>query len=201
MRTIGEVLKKGRIKSNKSLKQISKTTRIKERFLQALENNKLEDLPNLPVALGFAKSYAKAVNLDPSFVAALMRRDFPEASSTTKSAEMPLEPQSLWTPKTTIVAVSLLTVFVLGAYLTRQYLLFYSSPPLELQKVSAAQDKVEVQGKTVPAATVEVNGEKVLVGEDGTFTYKTSPPDDGVLEIEAVSRTGKRTVIRKSLVD
>lgn len=201
MRTIGEVLKKGRIKSNKSLREISKTTRIKERFLQALENNKLEDLPNLPVALGFAKSYAKAVNLDPSLVAALLRRDFPEASATIKSAEMPLEPQSLWTPKTTIIATSLLTVFVLGVYLARQYLLFAGSPPLELQKVSAAENKVEVQGKTSPAATVEINGEMVLVGEDGSFTYKTSPPDDGMLEIEAVSRAGKRTVIRKSLVD
>lgn len=201
MRTTGEVLKEARTRSKKSLEDISKTTRIKEKFLRALENNKLEELPNLPVALGFARSYAQAVRLDPNLVAALMRRDFPETAASPKSVEMPLEPQSLWTPRTTIIATSLLTVFVLGVYLVRQYLLFYSSPPLELQKVSAAENKVEVQGKTVPAATVEINGETVLVGEDGSFTYKAASPDNGMLEIEAVSRTGKKTVIRKNIVD
>lgn len=201
MRTVGEVLKEARKKQHKSLEDVSKETKIKDKFLSALESNDFEKLPNLPVATGFAKSYAEVVNVDPSFVAALIRRDFPQGAAPKKSTEMPLEPQSIWTPKTTIIATALLTIFVLGVYLTRQYLLFAGPPPLEIKKVNVASDKIEVQGKTTPAASVEINGETVLVSEDGTFIYKTSSPSNGTLEIEATSRTGKKTVIRKNIVD
>lgn len=199
MKTVGEVLKTARKKRGKSIAQIAKETKIKEKFLSALEKNDYHSLPGLPVALGFAKNYAQVVGVDTHLARALLRRDFPQTESPRKSVEVALLPKTFWTPRTTIIVAALGTVLILGFYLAKQYVLFAAPPPLEVTKVQAADGKLEIIGKTTPAATVEINGRTVLVEEDGTFHYSSNLPDSGAVEIEAKSRTGKKTTITKSI--
>lgn len=201
MTTASAVLKEARGKKGRSLKEVSQETKIKEKFLAALEEEDYSALPGFPVALGFAKSAAAAVGADADLVAALVRRDFPREEVPKKGREMPLIPRSFWTPRTTILATGILTVLVLGGYLVRQYLNFSSPPPLEVRSVNAQDGRVQVQGKTMPSATIEVNGRPVLVSQDGSFYFEGESSEEGIVEIQAESRTGKKTVVRKQLVD
>lgn len=193
MRTAGTVLKQARQKRGISLARIAKETKIKEKFLEALESGDWQVLPNLSIAQGFARSFARAVDVDSQLILALLRRDFPKSFSTRGiSQEIFVSPRFVWTPRATIIAVGVLTVGIACYYLVRQYILFVAPPPLEVN-VSAKEATVEISGKTAPLATVEINKRPVLVEEDGRFSVYLEKPEASAITVVARSRTGKET--------
>lgn len=200
MKTAGAILRDSRESCQKTLSEISRQTRIKEKFLEALETSDWTSLPNFAVAQGFAKNYAQAVNANLEHVAALLRRDFPQGKVWAKTAEMTLEPPAFWTPKTTILVVTGVTVAVLGAYLVRQYMLFAAPPPLEVS-ITNGGSSVVVFGKTLPGATVEVAGRSVLVANDGSFRLELSQGEVAGrnISVESTSRTGQKTQLEKAV--
>ncbi len=198
MRTTGSLLRETRLKKKKTLSKIAHQTKVKEKFLKAIEDGNWGSLPNLPVAQGFVRSYAGAVGVDPSLATALLRRDFPEAQKTRRSPEISLVRPALWTPKTTIFAAVAFALLVLGIYLVRQYLLYVSPPELSITKIQKEGNMVLVLGKTNPSATVTVNGKATVVEGDGSFKAELSPEDaSGMVKVKAVSRTGKETTVQK----
>jgi cytoskeletal protein RodZ len=56
MNSIGKILKNARIKKKLSLSSLSDKTKIKRDFLDAIEKEEWEKLPEFPVVLGFVKS-------------------------------------------------------------------------------------------------------------------------------------------------
>lgn len=66
---IGTRLKAAREAAGKSLAEISASTRVPSRLLDALERNAVDELPRGPYAIGFARTFARAVGLDESEVA------------------------------------------------------------------------------------------------------------------------------------
>lgn len=193
-------MQEARKRSEKSLEQIARETRIKEKFLLALEASDYAALPNLSIAQGFARSYAQTIDVNPKVVTALLRRDFPHKQAPSRSREMSVSQDSFWTPKTTLFAATAITVFILGFYLARQYALFVGSPPLEVKEVVVGKGTILVSGKTIPTAKVEINGEGILVDENGEF--KTTIDKDLVgksIEIKAISRAGKEKIIKKAV--
>ena len=199
MRTAGNVLKEAREKQQRTVSQVARQTRIKEKFLEALEDSDWESLPNFTVAHGFARNYALAVGENPSLVTALLRRDFPKDQPKNQVLNISFQKTSLWTPKTTIIAVVLLTVTILGGYLIREYLHFSAPPPLQIERVKNQEQSVLVAGQTIPTATVEINGQSVVVDKDGKFSLELAKKDliNSLVEIEASSRTGKKTFVKK----
>lgn len=198
MRSAGTILKETREAKKKTLAQVSRRTKIKQKFLTALEESDWASLPNFSVAQGFARAFALNVGADPSLVAALIRRDFPETRITQIGEGISLRPESIWTPKATIIASVIICLALLVIYLGRQYLQFVAPPPLSVS-VSDSENAIGVTGKTSPSATVEVNGRPVLVKSDGTFNTEVERQDlinSGVL-VQATSRTGKKTTVSK----
>lgn len=200
MKTAGNILQESRESCQKTLSEISRQTRIKEKFLSALETSDWTSLPNFAVAQGFAKNYARVVNANPEHIIALIRRDFPQGKVWTKTAEMTLEPQAFWTPKTTILVVAGITIAMLGAYLIRQYMLFAAPPPLEVSMTNGGSSVV-VFGKTLPGATVEIAGRTVLVANDGSFRLELSQGEVAGrnISVESISRTGQKTQVEKTV--
>jgi cytoskeleton protein RodZ len=62
--SFGEKLKQQREKRGVSLEEISLTTKIGSRFLQALETNRFDQLPGGIFNKGFVRAYAKSVGMD-----------------------------------------------------------------------------------------------------------------------------------------
>ncbi|TSC90200.1 MAG: XRE family transcriptional regulator [Microgenomates group bacterium Gr01-1014_5] len=199
MRSAGTVLKEAREAKKKTLSQVSRKTRIKEKFLSALEDSDWGNLPNFTVAQGFARVYAQNVEANPSLVAALLRRDFPQNQGASYTREIALYPSSLWTPKTTIFATIILSLVFLGFYLGRQYFQFSAPPPLSVSVSDSGV--IGVSGKTSPSATVEVNGRPILVESDGSFKAEVERQDliNSAVYVEATSRTGKKSTVSKPI--
>lgn len=198
MKTAGQLLKEARERSEKSLEHIARETKIKERFLLALEEADYSLLPNVSVAQGFARNYAQAVDINPGVVTALLRRDFPSRRIPQKTRDGFVSANPLWTPKTTVIFVAFMTLLILGIWLVRQYLLFAGPPSVEISRIIVGQDNILVLGKTSPAATVQINGESILVDELGNFKADMDKEKtQESLEIRAKSRSGKETVVKK----
>jgi transcriptional regulator with XRE-family HTH domain len=81
--TTGSLLGAARQASGRSIEQIADETRVPRRHLQAIENDEHDALPALPYAMGFVRSFARAVDLDPEMITARFR------SETTKQPHVP----------------------------------------------------------------------------------------------------------------
>lgn len=203
MKNAGSVLKDAREAKHRTIQQIAEITRIKEKFLIALENCDWKNLPEFTTTQGFARSFAVVVGANPKLVAALLRRDYPQQIKINSRQEISLHKSSVWTPKTTLLAVSSVIFLILGFYLVNQYLLFAAAPSLQINKIENKDGTIFVTGKTLPTATVEVNNRSVLVENDGTFQVEIENQDliNSQVEVTATSRTGKTTAISKKITD
>jgi hypothetical protein len=85
-----------------------------------------------------------------------------------------------------------------------QYSNFVRTPALEVveprENAVVKTTSLKVIGQTTEDATIEVNNQPVLVGDDGKFTTDLQIYD-GTKEviIKAVSRSGKETVITRDI--
>ena len=62
--SVGQRLLAAREAQGLSLPEVAVRTRVTQRFLEAIETGRLEELPSSTYAVGFAKAYARAVGLD-----------------------------------------------------------------------------------------------------------------------------------------
>jgi len=76
--TLGAALKAAREFQGLDLEDLAQSTRIRKNYLSALEDMRMEDLPSRPFTLGYVRSYAKVLGLDPDAAVARFRIDAPE---------------------------------------------------------------------------------------------------------------------------
>lgn len=72
---VADTLRTAREAAGLDIKQLAMRTRVTSRHLEALENGDYAALPGRPYALGFAKSYARAVDLDPVAISEAVRAE------------------------------------------------------------------------------------------------------------------------------
>ena len=68
MGELGDLLRQSREQLGLTLDDIQASTHIKSSHLEALEEERFDDLPNLVVRRGFLRNYASVLNLDPNYV-------------------------------------------------------------------------------------------------------------------------------------
>jgi len=71
--TIGQILKLSREEQKLSLDDISVLTRIRVKYLSAIEADNFDALPSSVQQKGFVRAYARALALDPSPLVAQLR--------------------------------------------------------------------------------------------------------------------------------
>lgn len=85
MSELGQLLKKARKERGLSLDDLQETTKIRKRYLEAIEEGNYGVLPGNFYVRAFIRSYAEAVDLDPAEVLKLYRADVPEPPVETKA--------------------------------------------------------------------------------------------------------------------
>ena len=83
--TLGAALKAAREFQGLDLEDLAQSTRIRKNYLSALEDMRMEDLPSRPFTLGYVRSYAKVLGLDPDAAVARFRMDAPEEDQTLRA--------------------------------------------------------------------------------------------------------------------
>lgn len=68
LQELGSVFYRARLQKNLSLEELEQQTKIRLRFLHAIEEGNFDEAPGEVYLRGFLRSYAKAVDLDPEQV-------------------------------------------------------------------------------------------------------------------------------------
>jgi len=204
MKTVGQILLEARTAQKLTLRDIEQGTKIRMKFLEAIEADDFTRLPSLSYAKGFVKNYSDFLGLDSVKTLAFFRRqtsETPKSSLLPRGMEEPLN-RSLWqlTPGrfVALIIIGLVTLFLL--YLGFQYRALQQPPSLSIDSPGnhavVTDQRIEILGKTDPDATVTVNGVSVLVRGDGRF-FDQEVLTSGVntFTIIATSRLGKSTTL------
>src|SRR3954465_6574618 len=64
LETVGRDLRAARLRRGDEIAQVSRALKIRKDHLEALEEDRLEDLPGKTYAIGFVRSYARHLGLD-----------------------------------------------------------------------------------------------------------------------------------------
>lgn len=73
--TFGDPLKQARTKTNLTLERVATDLNIRIDYLRAIENNNPQGLPEPVFTMGFVRSYAKYLNMDPQVLVDLYKRE------------------------------------------------------------------------------------------------------------------------------
>jgi len=207
MRTVGQILKETRQKKGQLLEDISQTTKIRIRFLEALENDNFAKLPSATSAKGFLKNYSEFLGLDSANILAVYRRDTLTENSLPPLPERLVQPVNQ--PKYNLSRLPvfiLVPLIILGLayYLGQQYFSTLKTPSLDiilpLEDKQTIDEKIDVVGKSDPDANVSVNENAVPVAFNGEFRYTlTLFKGENKIVIVAKSRGGQQTVKERTV--
>lgn len=126
--TVGERLRAARAAMGLDLKQLSLRTKVTVRHLEAIEAGDYAQLPGRPYALGFTKSYARAVGLPDAEIAQAVRAELdavppPEPVRPTHQYEIGDPAKTPTSRVTWFAAVLVVVVLAMGFVLGRSYYL------------------------------------------------------------------------------
>lgn len=204
MTTVGEILRNKRKELNFDLQTVEKATKIRVKFLLALENNEFDKLPPGAFARGFIKNYATFLGLPVEETLAFYRRAANEEklsvapSKPLRIGRFALSPQFF-----TLVGFGTLLV-VFFAYLIFAYFQFAGAPMLVVNTPAnnsvVNTEKIEVAGKTDPEVTLVINDQKVPVAENGSFDVSVPlSPGLNTLTITATNKFKRQTTVVRNL--
>ena len=213
---LGEVLRAAREAKGVDLARAERDTKIRERYLSALERGEYRELPGSVYTKGFLRNYGAYLGLDPEYLIDLYRLESGTGAAERPSRPVPPRPIAVRRTRTFVVspgavAGSILTLVVLGlvVWIGYEFLNFARTP--ELRVVAPAGDvaahleeTLTVRGITVANATVTVDGPRenptVTADQRGNFEVTVElVPGSNVIEITAhdpVTERDSETVVR-----
>ncbi|MBR0652990.1 DUF4115 domain-containing protein [Roseomonas terrae] len=147
---VGEDLREARLTLGATVEDMADHLRINRRYIHALEEGRVRDLPGSAYAVGFVRSYAAALGLDPD--EAVRRFRDVTGGSAAKSGELvfPEPVPSRGVPAGALVAVGV--VIAIGAYVAwynwtgSGNRVVDSVPPLPPRLEQTAQEGARLQG-------------------------------------------------------
>jgi len=203
MKTAGQLLQEKRLLKELTIKDLADKIKVKPEYLIALEESDYLTLPSATATKGFLRNYARVLHLNPDTLVAMFRRDFEEGE------KGEIVPRGLVEPvarKPRLLSANLIlagiALFIFLGFLGFQLFSWWSLPSLKIIQPENGEvygEKVTFRGTTDSDAVVEINGQKVLVDQNGQFTLDlifASGTHSVVIKVEnrqGKSRLEKRT--------
>lgn len=119
---VGSALKSARERKGVDLAQVSKDLCIREDFLDAIEGRRQEDLPGVPYAIGFIRSYADYLNLDPGEMVSRFKAEIAEQDQEEAEAEQEQAPPARSKSGRSIYALLAVVLVAAAGYGAYEYL-------------------------------------------------------------------------------
>ena len=194
--SLPERLYAARERKGVDLYRAERDTKIRARYLGALERGDYKELPGAVYTKGFLRNYAMYLGLDPDEVLLQWRKERGEVRDPTPAIveRRPIAaPSKGLTFSPGVVVAALLTVVVIafGAYLGLQVLRFTKPPTIAVTQPATAVIDVDestttytLEGSTLPGATVSI-------ATPGRDPYQVTALSDGAWSAAVDLRRGR----------
>ena len=199
-RTLGEKLKAARKKKKLSLIQAEEETKVRLKYLVALEQGDYLTLPADVYSLGFLAKYAEFLHLPKDQVL----QDFRREKGATGQLAIPVRGKAgvdkfFLTPRLVAIFAGGIIVLALAGYIFYSVKHFTTAPNLEVSSPSTEtvirEDRVEVIGKTDIGCSLRINDQTVYIDNTGNFKEVIHlQPGINNVEIRSTNRASKETV-------
>jgi len=182
---LGEVLRTARESKGVDVGRVERDTKIRSRYLSALERGDYRDLPGAVYTKGFLRNYGLYLGLDPEYLVDLYRLETGAAAaervrSTPPRARSKRRPRALVvTPGAIFAAILTIGVALFVAYLGYEFVTFARTP--DLRVVDPAGDiaswgelRYTIRGTTEPNSRVTIDGlsENPVVTADASGNFQ-----------------------------
>jgi cytoskeletal protein RodZ len=194
--SLPERLYAARERKGVDLYRAERDTKIRARYLGALERGDYKELPGAVYTKGFLRNYALYLGLDPEDVLEQWRRERGEARDVTPVIAVPrpiAAPRQGLTFSPGILVVALLTVFVIafGAYLAIQVLRFAKPPTIAVSDPASAVISVDESTTSYTLRGTTLAGATVNISTPGRDPYQVSADPDGDWTSDVDLRRGR----------
>ena len=208
-RSLGRRLRDAREARHWDLARAERETRIRARYLHALEEGAYRELPSPVYTAGFVRNYARYLGLNPEECVSLYHREAPpdDTPAPIQAPPRPIEERArgtvVFTTRRVTIAALIGLVAVFAAYLVYQFATFAGTPEITLIDPAtdlAAYDGTTytLRGETVPNAEITVDGlpenPTATANADGAFTIPVVlVPGSNVITLVATDPVTGRT--------
>jgi len=207
MKKAGEILKAERLKKGFKLSWVAEKTKIREKFLRAIEEGEYEKLGGAAYVFGFVGNYSRYLGLDEKQMEAFLRREIDEGGQSVLPEDLGKENKRFLAGKLpTILLVFIFSLIIsgVGFYLFVQSRQFLLTPKIEVyspeENFSTFDSYVMISGKVDYESEVFINDQKITVLDDGEFKQRINLAY-GVnkIEIRVKNKLGKEGRVKKEV--
>jgi cytoskeletal protein RodZ len=194
--TLPERLYDARERKGVDLYRAERDTKIRARYLGALERGDYRELPGAVYTKGFLRNYALYLGLDPDEVLDQWRRERGDSKEVTPVLAVPrpmAAPRQGLTFSPSLVVFALLTLGVLafGAYLGVQLLRFAKPPTIAVTNPVTAVVEVDESATDYTLRGTSTAGATVSIATPGRDPYNVSADASGLWTAEVELRRGR----------
>lgn len=204
---LAEKLRTSRRQANFTLTKISEITGINLRYLEALEDGRLKDLPPLPYIKGILKKYSRLFGLDENELFTLLENEWsrdkgisatkdviPSLNQKRKVASFIKITHKISWPSLIIATLVSLTVLLFIGYQLRNFL---AKPEINLlrppENFITSTSSVELEGFIRYGRVLEINNRNVYFDENGHFKETINLTEGpNIIEIKATNLLGNK---------
>ena len=180
---LGEQLLAARERKGVDLYRAERDTKIRARYLAALERGDFSELPGTVYTKGFLRNYALYLGLDPEAVLEQYRHEYGTAR---QPEPLPIVPRALEEPRSgftfsrglVVAAILTIAVLVFGAYVAFQLLRFAKPPSLAVTEPATRVVTLNDADHTTLAGTSDP-GSTITIQVTGQEPYRTSADSSG----------------------
>lgn len=207
VQTLASILKRRRESLDISISEAEQATRIRARYIEALEASEYDILKDDVYTKGYVKNYADFLGLETKPILKLYEqeragaREMKRQSRRGRDVQLGVKPikstRMVVTPKTFALLSILAVIALVVGYIIWQVIIL-SAPP----KLSISQDEARsvstnfgyVSGRVEGGADLYINDSPVLVSADGTFRERIALTNGrNEIKLTATNRLGKST--------
>lgn len=206
MARLGDALRTQRERMGITLEQAAEDTRIRDKFLRALESGDYQTLPGVVYTKGFLRNYADYLGLDPDQLIAQLQAE--RGSSDGPRSFEPMRPimrrSVILTPAVLVPLSVLAAVALFVAYLYYQFTTFAVPPRIEIAEPAgdaiAQSAEYLIRGRTAPDArlTIRISPGPEIISDvrpsaDGSFAVRVPlKPGANHIEVQVFDAAGKQ---------
>ena len=207
--SVGELLSAARQRARLSLEDLAVETRIQSEYLEALEANDFEVLPEAVFVKAMIRNYARVLSLDAAPLLAVLRRDYEESARGQLIPREYLFPvlrkRQFWSPVRLLVLAAVAVFVMVSGYAAWKWYQMKRPPELIVQEPTEAavvSATLQVQGKSTADTVVTVNGQPVALRQDGSFTAEVNFPEEGPtnISIKVTDKKGRSSMVQRSVL-